>query len=153
MFIPHYVSYVMCHMSRVTCHVSPVTCHLWPITIFFFRKKFEKVVELVCGGSVITGPTLSRLYKIDLNFYAVKLFPQWFPTWSKEVIRDAKAHNHARLKFVPYFMLFFFRTWVMSLFCAFCGPFLAHCGTLHYLIAFCGSLRPFIRLVKNYLLL
>ena len=32
MFIPHYVSCVMCHVSCVTCHVSPVTCHLSPIT-------------------------------------------------------------------------------------------------------------------------
>ena len=35
MFIPHYVSCVMCHMPRVTCHVSrsPVTCN-------FFYKFF-----------------------------------------------------------------------------------------------------------------
>ena len=84
MFIPHYVSYVMCHVSRVMCHVSlvtsnlsPVTCHLSPVTchmskyffktfserrkkiniyiIFFPLKKLDKVVELVGGGSVING--------------------------------------------------------------------------------------------------
>ena len=46
MFTPHNMLCVMCHMSRVTCHMSCVTC----------KKKYgDKVVELVGGGSVITG--------------------------------------------------------------------------------------------------
>ena len=35
MFIPHYVSCVMCHMSHVMCHLSPVTCHMST------KKKFK----------------------------------------------------------------------------------------------------------------
>ena len=33
----------MCHWSSVTCHLPPVT----------FQIQFNKVMELVCGGSVI----------------------------------------------------------------------------------------------------
>ena len=33
------------HMSRVTCHVS----------LFFFFLFSDKVVKLICGGSVING--------------------------------------------------------------------------------------------------
>ena len=70
MFTPPNMSHVMCHVLRVTCHVSHVTCHLSPVTcqiffyfyillIFFFffftLKKFDKVVELIGGGSVING--------------------------------------------------------------------------------------------------
>ena len=40
MFIPYYVSCVMCHVLRITCHVSPVTCHLSSVKIFFIPKKF-----------------------------------------------------------------------------------------------------------------
>ena len=55
-------------MSRVTCHVSRVTCHMskkknnyilfiYFIYLFIFlrKKKLDKVVELVGGGSVING--------------------------------------------------------------------------------------------------
>ena len=59
-----HVSHVACHVSHVTCHLSPVTCPLSHV-IFFFSlfiykkknplKKFDKVVELVGGGSVISG--------------------------------------------------------------------------------------------------
>ena len=64
----------MCHVSCVTFHVSHVMCHLshvkkkknvieeeknlkLKITIIFVLtfKKFEKLVELVSGGSVING--------------------------------------------------------------------------------------------------
>ena len=76
MFTPHHVSCVTCHISRVTCHLSPVTCHVSPahvtcqkyiflhfhykknIYIYYFftlQKIFDKVVELVGGGSVING--------------------------------------------------------------------------------------------------
>ena len=34
------------------CHVSPVTCQKKILTL---KKKMEKVVELVGGGSVING--------------------------------------------------------------------------------------------------
>ena len=66
-----HVSCVMCHVSHVTCHMSHVTCHLSRLTfhmIFFIlfcsekkiEKKshlniFDKMVELVGGGSVING--------------------------------------------------------------------------------------------------
>ena len=41
MYIPHYVSCVMCHVSCVTCHVSRVTCHMskyifFSLHFFFF---------------------------------------------------------------------------------------------------------------------
>ena len=39
----------VCHMSGVTCQVSGVTCH------FFFLFFFDKLVDLVGGGSVING--------------------------------------------------------------------------------------------------
>ena len=57
---------VTCQVSGVTCHVSPVTCHLSHVVkkklLFILKKiykkklslkKFDKVVELVGGGSVI----------------------------------------------------------------------------------------------------
>ena len=39
MFIPHYVSCVMCHVSRVTCHLLPVTCHMSHDFFYFFTLK------------------------------------------------------------------------------------------------------------------
>ena len=49
MFIPHYVSYVMCRMSNYLIFFFYIFN-----TIFFFNVKiFDKVVELVGGGSVI----------------------------------------------------------------------------------------------------
>ena len=47
----------MFHVSCVTCHLSDVKKMLF---LFFFMeiksfKKLEKLVELVCGGSVIKG--------------------------------------------------------------------------------------------------
>ena len=65
----------MCHMSYVTCqmsydmyHVSHVTCRhdtLKKMRIYFF---YDIGVELVGGGSVITGATMFSLQnasKID----------------------------------------------------------------------------------------
>ena len=74
-----HMSHVTCHVSHVTCHLSHVTCHLSHVKkkffYFFFEKKkyiyisqfflplksWTKLVKLVGGGSVITGPTLSSL--------------------------------------------------------------------------------------------
>ena len=59
-----HVSHIMCHVSPVTCHVSPVTCHMSKNMLHVLNKeniyiypseKFDKVVELVGGGSVING--------------------------------------------------------------------------------------------------
>ena len=60
-----HVSHVACHVSHVTCHLSPVRCPLSQchffsslFFIYFFLnplKKFDKVVELIGGGSVISG--------------------------------------------------------------------------------------------------
>ena len=51
-----YVSPVTCHMLPVTCHLSCVTCHLSNVKIYIhFLYLFNKVVELVGGGSVING--------------------------------------------------------------------------------------------------
>ena len=51
-------------MSCVTCHMSRVTFFL----LFFF---LDNVVELICGGSVINGATLS-------SFLMFRLFwPYW----------------------------------------------------------------------------
>ena len=56
-----HVSIVTCHVSPVMCHMSHVTCHLSHVKIFFFYiffnplNIFDKVVELVGGGSVING--------------------------------------------------------------------------------------------------
>ena len=41
-----HMSHIMCHVSGRTCQVSRVRCHAY----FFY-----KVVEKVCGGSVING--------------------------------------------------------------------------------------------------
>ena len=57
------LSHTICHVSRVMCHVSCVLCHVSPVTYFFLFKKgkksgqqkFDKVVELVGGGSIING--------------------------------------------------------------------------------------------------
>ena len=63
-----HMSCVMCHVSRFTCHVSCVTRHIPPVKIIFFhnnlffsilKQKFDKVVELVGGGSVI-----NRVYPV-----------------------------------------------------------------------------------------
>ena len=47
MFTPtmSHMSNARCHMSGVTCHVSCVMCQVF----------FDKVMELVGGGSVING--------------------------------------------------------------------------------------------------
>jgi hypothetical protein len=50
MFIPHYVSYVMCRMSNFFFFFFTFL-----ILFFFIVKIFDKVVELVGGGSVING--------------------------------------------------------------------------------------------------
>ena len=55
MFASPHLSRVMCHMSRVTCHESHVMCHMSHVS-FLFNTFFCKLVELVCGGSVISGP-------------------------------------------------------------------------------------------------
>ena len=62
MFIVHYVSYVMCHVSHFTCHVSLITCHIFFLIKKISLKKLDKGVELVGGGLLSTGPTLSSLY-------------------------------------------------------------------------------------------
>ena len=57
---------VMSNVSPVTCHLSSVTCCMSIYIYFFFmetnlytfksfKKKLDKVVELVGGGSVING--------------------------------------------------------------------------------------------------
>ena len=53
----------MCHVSCVKCHVLSVMCHMshviyHPQVPHIF---FDKVIELVGGGSVFNGPTLSSL--------------------------------------------------------------------------------------------
>ena len=66
------MSHVICHFSHVTCHMSHVTCHrshvshhlshatimchlnqFYSISIYIFIS--DKVVELICEGSVING--------------------------------------------------------------------------------------------------
>ena len=50
-------------MANVTCHLSPVACRLSPAKKFnfynnnkiIFKKKLDKVMELVDGGYVING--------------------------------------------------------------------------------------------------
>ena len=62
-----------CHVSRVTCHVSRVTCHVSRVRFFFFF--FDKVVELIGGGSVINGATPS-------SFPTILTLPeQHFSVW------------------------------------------------------------------------
>ena len=46
---------VSSHVSRVTCHVSHVMCHMSQ----FCWGWGDKVVELVCGGSIINGASPS----------------------------------------------------------------------------------------------
>ena len=53
--LPH-MSCVMCHMPCVICHVSHVICQQKNL-----KKKIDKMVELVDGGSVINKATLSSL--------------------------------------------------------------------------------------------
>ena len=56
------MSRVTCHVSRVMCHVSRVTCHMSHVFFFVF---FDKLVELIGGGSVINGATPSSLFSIQ----------------------------------------------------------------------------------------
>ena len=64
MFTTPFVSHVICHMSPVICHVSPV----------FFLLLFDKVVELVGGVSVITGPTPSTFFFQIYPVFLQRLF-------------------------------------------------------------------------------
>ena len=57
-----HVSCVMCHVSRVTFHVSHVTCNfiflflfIYFYLIFIYFLKLDNGVELVGGGSIISG--------------------------------------------------------------------------------------------------
>ena len=64
----------MFHVSPVTCHVSPVTCHMLHvicIIIFFLikKKKMDKVLVLVIGGSVTNGAYPTKfIYESVLKF-------------------------------------------------------------------------------------
>ena len=50
MFIPHYVSCVMCHVSCFMFHVSSVTCFMSPVIfIFFFFFSFKTIGQ--SGGA------------------------------------------------------------------------------------------------------
>ena len=51
------MSCVKCHMSDITCQVSHVRCQMYLFFFFFF----DKVLELVGGGSVISGAYLNSL--------------------------------------------------------------------------------------------
>ena len=62
----HLPTCVKFHVSHVTCHVSRVTCHM----SFFF---FDKIVELVHGGSVINGPSPSSLVDPQLIILIILL--------------------------------------------------------------------------------
>ena len=64
MFIPHYVSCVMCHVSRVTCHLSPVTCHLSHVIFFSFSFHLTNWWSWSVEVLLSTEPTLSSLIHI-----------------------------------------------------------------------------------------
>ena len=53
------MSHVISPVSGVRCQVSGVRCQVY----FFNFFCMDKVVDLVGGGSVITGPTPSSLYE------------------------------------------------------------------------------------------
>ena len=66
----HHVSCVPYHMSDVTFHLSLVMYHISGVTYhtFFLLFFFQKVVELVGGGSVINGA-----YPVQfLDFFLLK---------------------------------------------------------------------------------
>ena len=71
MFTPSNMSHVMCHMSHVRCHLSRVTCNMSKKfkTIFIERKKIDKMVELVGGGSVINGA-----YPVQFSYKGKTIF-------------------------------------------------------------------------------
>ena len=56
---PHITS----QLSRLTCHVSQVMCHMSREEEEKRKKKWDKVVELVGGWSVINRPTPSSFIK------------------------------------------------------------------------------------------
>ena len=45
----------MCHMSGVTRHMSGVMCQVFRVIFLILIFFFDKVLELVGGGSVING--------------------------------------------------------------------------------------------------
>ena len=49
-----HMAHVICHMSHDTCHMSLVTCPMSFLNLPFF----DKVLELIGGGSVINGAYL-----------------------------------------------------------------------------------------------
>ena len=62
MFITNYVLCVTCHLAPVMCHQSCFTCHMSTfLYLYILKNKLDIVVELVGGGSVINGATLSSL--------------------------------------------------------------------------------------------
>ena len=67
-----HVSHVTCHMSHVTCHMSHVMCHMSQFFLFFFYNIFflDKMVKLICGGSVINGAyPVQFLHSWEQNIY------------------------------------------------------------------------------------
>ena len=53
----------MCHMSGVTCQMSGVRCQVSGVRCHIIKKKVDKVVELVGGGSVIMVYIIPRVYR------------------------------------------------------------------------------------------
>ena len=73
MFIPHYVSCVMCHSSHVMCHMSRVTCHVLRVTcnMYFFFVSWKKIRQSGWASRwrVCFQQGLPRLvFKLKLNF-------------------------------------------------------------------------------------
>ena len=128
MFIPQYVSCVMCHVSRVTCHVSPVTCHLShdkrrkllktsfkPLGPFIFVKKtysLEKVYNLNKYWDLFTPIECRPLTRSWLySFYSLTLAPNvesdppdlWRSSWlSAAMARALVSDGHVYTVHIVY---------------------------------------------------
>ena len=66
------------HMSNVTCHISPAICHMSGVrcqVLKIFFLFIDKVMELVCGGSVINGPTPPRFYVTQSGVTVLRFLP------------------------------------------------------------------------------
>ena len=53
------------HPIHVTCHVSHVTCHMSRVTSQLFSS--DKVLKVVCGGSVINKATLTSVFVVPVH--------------------------------------------------------------------------------------
>ena len=78
----------MSQKSHVMCHISSVKCH----DFFFFSFSLDKVVELMGGGYVIIGASLSSFYEFTLLYPFFHFYPD-IPLADTRVVFQHISHR------------------------------------------------------------